>query len=318
MTSQQLREQVNEKLIEALSKNVLPWRRPWSSGVSGRHRNFQSQRPYSGVNPLLLELHNLRHGLHSNQFGTFRQWESIGCCVKKRPSHIPPGQWGCTVVWASKVKKTVIDRDTGDEKDSSFFCLRSFVVFNADQVTGEAVEKLKAAPTAPTENGTTYPAVEELISATQAKIVTGSAAYYALPKPEGSWPNHSSGDYITIPDRKLFESTEAYLSTILHELAHFSEVRVGWDRRKHGYSMGELVAEISSCQVATELGMPICLEQHAAYIRSWCAGMKESASYIFKACCMASKTTDFLLNLVRPADANIRDESEDTSLVGAA
>jgi len=318
MTSQQLREQVNEKLIEALSKNVLPWRRPWSSGVSGRHRNFQSQRPYSGVNPLLLELHNLKHGLASNQWATYRQWESMGCSVMKRPAHVPPGQWGCTVVWASKVKKTVVDKDTGDEKDSSFFCLRSFVVFSSQQVSGAAVEKLNATPTVPTDNGTTYPAVEELISTTQAKIVTGSSAFYALPQPEGSWPNHTSGDFITMPERKLFESPEAYLSTALHELAHWSEVRVGWDRRQHGYAMGELVAEICSCQVATELGMPITLDQHAAYLKSWIAGMQDSASFVFKACGMASKTTDFLLNHVRPADAEPTQDREESSLVGAA
>jgi len=209
MTSQELREQVNEKLIEALSKNVIPWQRPWSSGISGRHRNVQSQRPYSGVNPLLLELHNLKHGLTSNQWATYRQWESMGCSVKKRPANVPPGQWGCTIVFCKPVKKTIIDTDTGEEEESSFFCLRSYVVFSSDQVTGESVEKLKASPTLQPENGTTYPAVEELIAATQAKILTGNSAFYALPQPEGSWPNHTSGDYITMPDRKLFVSTEA-------------------------------------------------------------------------------------------------------------
>ena len=313
MTSNELRQQVNEKLIEALSRNILPWRRPWSCGVSGRHRNFVSQRAYSGVNPLLLELHNLKHGLTSNQFATFRQWESIGCSVKKRPANVPAGQWGCTIVFCKPVKKKGIDEDTGDEKESTFFLLRSFVVFSSDQVTGEAVEKLKAISTTPTENGKSYPAVEELISATQAKIVTGGSAFYALPLPENTWPNHQSGDYITMPARNLFVSTEAYLETALHELAHWAEVRVGWDRRQHGYSMGELVAEISSCYLASELGMPITLEQHAAYLKSWIAGMQDSASFVFKACGMASKTTDYLLSFVRPAES----ETEETTLVGA-
>ena len=128
--------------------NILPWRRPWSCGVSGRHRNFQSQRPYSGVNPLLLELHNLKHGMTSNQFATFRQWESMGCCVKKRPAHVPPGLWGCTVVFCKPLKKTVVDRTTGEERGrAATSILRSFTVFSSDQVTGEAVEKLHETPT---------------------------------------------------------------------------------------------------------------------------------------------------------------------------
>ena len=72
MNSQALRDSVNQKLIEALSKNILPWRRPWSAGNSGRHRNFATNRAYSGVNPLLLELHNLQHGLESNRWATER------------------------------------------------------------------------------------------------------------------------------------------------------------------------------------------------------------------------------------------------------
>ena len=316
MNSQEIRQSVNEKLIEALSNNVLPWRRPWSGGGNGgRHRNFATNRAYSGVNPLLLEMHNLKHGLASSRWATYRQWESIGCQVKKRPAHVPAGKWGCTVIFCKPVKKTVIDKDTGEEERSSFFCLRSFVVFSSDQVIGEAVEKLKEQPTVPTENGKTYPAVEELIAATQAKIVTGSSAFYALPQPEGSWPNHKSGDFITMPERKLFVSTEAYLETVLHELAHHSEVRVGWDRRQHGYAMGELVAEITACYVASELGMPITLDQHAAYLKSWCAGMKDSSSFIFKACSMASKTTDFLLSFVRPDEAEGSEDAEDSGVM---
>src|SRR5438132_5520372 len=118
MNSQELRESVNQKLIEALSNNVLLWRRPWSGGNCGRHRNFATGRAYSGVNPLLLEMHCLKHGLESNRWATFRRWESIGGMVKKRPASVPAGQWGCNVVFCKPVKKTVGDKVTGEEDDS--------------------------------------------------------------------------------------------------------------------------------------------------------------------------------------------------------
>lgn len=320
MNSQQLRESVNEKLIDAMSKNILPWRRPWSGGGSGgRHRNFATNRPYSGVNPLLLEMHNQKHGLESNRWGTFRQWQSLNCQVKKRPAGVPAGQWGCTVIFCKPVKKTVIDKETGEEEKSSFFYLRSFVVFNADQVTGDAVEKLKAAPVLQPDNGNSYPAVEELLGATGAEISHGGdGAFYSLPAPAGSWPNHKTGDNITMPERSRFNSPESYFETCLHELAHWAEVRVGWDRSQHGYAMGELVAELTATYVATELGMPITLDQHAAYLKSWCDGMKDSASFIFKACSMASKTTDFLLSFIRPEEAKGSEEGDESRLVAAA
>ena len=275
MNSQELRESVNQRLIEALSQNILPWRRPWSGGNGGRHRNFATNRPYSGVNPLLLEMHSLKHGLESNRWATFRQWESIGCNVKKRPSNVAPGQWGCAIVFCKPIKKTVVDRETGEQDESRFFLLRSFTVFNADQVSGEAVEKLKATSNQPPANVNCYPEVEELIAATGAEIKHGDKAFYSLPQPEGSWPNHKSGDNITIPERSRFISSETFLETCLHELAHWAEVRVGWDRRQHGYAMGEMVAELSSCYVAAELGMPITLDQHAAYLKSWSEGEHE-------------------------------------------
>lgn len=320
MNSQQLRESVNEKLIEAMSKDILPWRRPWSGGGNGgRHRNFATNRAYSGVNPLLLEMHCLKHGLESNRWATYRQWESIGCQVKKRPAHVQAGQWGCTVIFCKPVKKTVIDKDTGEEEKSSFFCLRSFVVFSADQVSGEAVEKLKAAPVFQPDNGNSYPAVEELIAATGAEISHGGdRAFYSLPAPAGSWPNHKTGDNIAMPERSRFISPEAYFETCLHELAHWAEVRVGWERKQHGYSMGELVAEISACYVASELGMPVTLDQHAAYLKCWCDGMKDSASFIFRACSMASKTTDFLLSFVRSDETEGGEDTEESAILVTA
>ena len=316
MTSQAIRETVNQKLIEALSNNILPWRRPWSGGNGGRHRNFATNRPYSGVNPLLLEMHNLKHKLGSSQWATFRQWESIDCKVKKRPAHVAPGQWGCTVVFCKPVTKTVVDKATGEEDENRFFILRSFTVFSSDQVSGEAVEKLQGSPNTQPVNGNSYPAVEELIKTTNAKINHGGdQAFYALPKPEGSWPKHKSGDHIMMPERSRFVSPEAYLETCLHELSHWVEVRVGWDRGQHGYAMGELVAETSACYIASELGMPVGVEQHAAYLKSWCDGMKDSASFIFKACSMASKTSDFLLNFIRPEEVEVSEEGEESSVV---
>jgi antirestriction protein ArdC len=68
-----------------------------------------------------------------------------------------------------------------------------------------------------------------------------------------------------------------------------------------GYALGELAAEIASCYVAAELGVPQGegLGNHAAYLRSWLDAMKGDRNYIFKASKQASKVTDFLLNFVK-------------------
>jgi hypothetical protein len=75
---------------------------------------------------------------------------------------------------------------------------------------------------------------------------------------------------------------------------------LGWDHHANGYAAGELVAEMSACILAAELGIPSgeSLENHAAYLRSWLTAMKADSSFIFKASTQASKVTDYLLTFL--------------------
>jgi len=125
---------------------------------------------------------------------------------------------------------------------------------------------------------------------------------------------HHDGDYIQVPHKSSFVNG-SYYPTILHEVAHWSEVRVGWDRETGGYAMGELIAEMASCFLATELGIPQgeTLENHAAYLKSWLEGMHNDVNFIFKASRQASKVCDFLLSFVRQTET-----TPTTELVEAA
>lgn len=321
-SNSELRQQITATIIDAIeNKNLLPWRRPWASGkASGRHRNVVG-RAYSGINPLLLEVHAEKHGLTSRTWGTYQQWASQGLQVKKRPDDVKPGQWACTVVLYRPVKKTKIDKDTGKETDDRFLVARQFSVFNADQVFGPGVEKFQDRPVIPTTGfDADFGPAEELLKATKAVIIhTGEKAYYRRPTPEGSWPNHTEGDWIILPPKEKFVSAGAYYETAFHELAHHSEVRLGWDHRKHGYSYGELVAEMSASYVSAELGVPLGepLDSHAAYLKHWLSGMKADSSFIIKAGSQASKVTDFLLSFVRGGEEATEGEQAG-ELVGAA
>ncbi|MGO9107598.1 MAG: zincin-like metallopeptidase domain-containing protein, partial [Thermoguttaceae bacterium] len=50
-----------------------------------------------------------------------------------------------------------------------------------------------------------------------------------------------------------FVSTGAFYETMLHELAHWSEIRLGWTAN---YAMNELIAEIAASFISAELGVP--------------------------------------------------------------
>ena len=89
-TQTDIRSDVTARIIQALESDLLPWRRPWKTGSAqpGRHSNVASKKPYTGLNPMLLEIHAIHHGFSSRWWGTFNQWHDLGCRVCRRPSHV--------------------------------------------------------------------------------------------------------------------------------------------------------------------------------------------------------------------------------------
>lgn len=290
-TSAELREEITKQIIAAIeSGKRLPWRKPWTTSPNaGRAANVVSKRPYTGINPLLLEIHRLKHGLSSRWYGTFRQWSDLGLSVKKRPENVEAGDWGTRIVFYRPVSKTKVDPATGDKQEDKFFLMRTYTVFSADQVNG--AEAFQVTESEPGESVLpNFAPADELIEATEADIRHGGEqAFY-----------HRLDDYIQLPRKHRFNPVGSYYETAFHELAHWSESRLGWEADKHGYAMNELVAEMSASFLATELGVPQgeSLENHAAYLRSWLQAMKGDSSFIFKASTQASKVADYLLSFV--------------------
>ena len=299
----ELRQQITQQIVSALSENQIPWRCPWrKSPNAGRPTSVATLRPYQGINPLLAQLHAHKFGFKSKFWGTFQQWEKWGCKVKRRPDGVEPGEWGCKIILYKPIQKKVTDEADGeDERD--FFVMKTFCVFNAEQCEGQVIDNFLV--TESQDDASTWsdfgPA-EELIAATKAEIYHGGErAFYARPVPDDSFPNHRDGDYVWLPNKERFESMAAYYETAMHELSHWAEPRLGWDWKNETYAMGELVAELASCMVAQELGVPNSgeLTNHASYLQSWIKAMNGDSRFIFKASTQASKVTDFLLSFVQ-------------------
>lgn len=303
-TQTELRSEITQQIIEALEKNLVPWRRPWlSSENAGRPTNLFSNRCYCGVNPLLLELHSMKHGFHSKWWASFRQWKGICGEVKRRPPHVEPGDWGARIVFYSPIKKTVTNEQTGEQDEETFFVLRSYSVFNIDQVEGKHLDRYRVDLEHQDQTWPNFKPAEDLIAATGATIKhEGDQAFYRRPTPFDLWPAHLDGDFINLPPKGAFRSLPDYYETAFHELAHYAEIRTGWDYRERGYEMGELAAEIASSYLSQELGLPQGrLADHAAYVKVWLDAMKGDSSYVFKASTQASKAADYLLSFIRTA-----------------
>jgi len=230
---------------------------------------------------------------------TFRQWEALGGRVNRRPEHVPPGQLGTAIVFCKPVTKKDTD-ENGEEVEDKFLVLRTYTVFNLDQVTGPFDHlRVGQAPVPAHEVQQRYEQADNVIEATGADIwYGGERAFYRI-----------EGDYIQMPHRDQFALPEFY-ETAFHELTHWTEhpARLNWDRNRpeNTYAMGELVAELGGVYMAGELGLPTSqnLVNHAAYLKNWLNGMKNDSRYIFKAAAQANRAVDYLLSFSRQQQAS--------------
>ena len=274
----EIRQQITNQIIDALKKGVAPWKKPWIDHPNaGLPSNVISRRRYNGVNAVLLSLVSMDQGYESKHWATYRQWQALGGSVRR-------GEMGMRIIFYKPLKRQQMGTD-GKTEDVSIPLMKTFCVFNAGQTTLDEYQ-VQNDHEPPSDCSDAYTEAETLIAGTDADIRFGGnrACYYR------------QADYIQMPFKSSFTSDSGFYETMFHELAHWSEKRLGWE---DCYAMNELVAEMSSCFVASELRIPQStdfLDQRTAYLASWLTKLENDPKFIFRASTQASKATDFLLS----------------------
>nr|WP_245315749.1 zincin-like metallopeptidase domain-containing protein [Bradyrhizobium yuanmingense] len=277
-----MHQHLTDHIVAAIEASAGQWQMPWHRGSGSRHPvNIASGNKYRGVNVLGLWVEAQVNGYSSHLWGTFRQWADKGASVRK-------GQKASYVVFYKEIE-IAADEGAEDERKSRLFA-RATPVFNADQVDG--LEQALVA--APVED---LPDVDGFIARTKAKIIDGGNRACFIPKL----------DEIHMPMRERFigsptsTATEAYYSTLLHELTHWTGPAHRCDRDLSGrfgtkaYAMEELVAELGAAFLCAELG--IAAEpraDHAQYLAHWLNVVKADKRAIFTAASKAGEAASFL------------------------
>jgi antirestriction protein ArdC len=298
-TQEQIRTEITNQIIEALEKGgIPPWRQPWLGMTNtGRPANVVSGKAYCGINPMLLALHQHRHGFRSRWYGTFNQWRDQGGRIMRRPNDVPPGEWGAGIIYYCPVTKTVTDPITGEESEEKYPLLKCYSVFSVDQVEGDHLDHLRAKDDGPlnTEFVDFEPA-ERAIAATEADIrYIGDRAFY-----------RRDTDHIQVPPKNRYAQPNEFYSTCFHELSHWSEVRTDW---KGDYAEGELRAEIAAAYMLAELGVPQSsdLSNHQAYLANWLQALRNDNKFIFRASTAANRAADYVLSFSHQPEPELVD-----------
>lgn len=275
-----LHHTVTQQIITAMKSSkdfVMPWH-----SQSAMPLNATTDNCYTGINALNLWAISQERLYGSSIWATYKQWQSIGAQVSK-------GETGSKIV----IYKPLPELKVGDVNKPRVL-LRSATVFNVSQVTGWL-------PLIPLLDKTVLlEAVDQFVANSAAKIEHGGdrACYI------------SKLDKILMPERALFNGsdtsseTEAYYSTLLHELTHWTGIESRCNRDMSGrfssenYAIEELVAELGAAFLCSELGVTNSPRQdHADYISSWIAVLQYDPKAIFWAAARASEAVAYLSSL---------------------
>lgn len=292
MTKPNAYEVITAQIVEAIEAGALTFTMPWNSKgrASGLPFNASTGNAYNGINILRLWVGESANGFSTNAWASYKQWQAKGCQVRK-------GEKGTPIVFFKPLEIERKGADGGPEK-ATIPLIRLSTVFNADQVEGYASP---AALDTEEDKTARLRAADLFVGNAGADIRHGGDAAFYRP----------SADYIQMPNRSQFigtdtsTATEAYYSTLLHELTHWTGNKRRLDRLEfknsfgsEGYAFEELVAELGAAFLCQSLGVTVTPRQdHAAYIQSWLKVLKNDSRAIFKAAAQAQKAADYLHGL---------------------
>lgn len=278
---------ITNKIIADLEKGELTWRKPWSAEhMMGRIQMPMrwNDEPYTGINVIMLWAQAAESGYPTPHWMTFKQAQDMKAHVKK-------GEKGTMVVYADKIVKAETNNE-GEESLRQIPFLKNYTVFNASQIEGLPPAFYDVAEIPPLNNETRIAELETFFASTKAEICHGS--------PQASYS--ISNDKINMPPFESFIDAYGYYATLAHELTHWtrhpSRLDRDFGRKKfgdEGYAKEELVAELGSCFLCSDLGLkPELREDHSAYIQSWLEVLQNDKKFIFSAAAHAQRAVWFL------------------------
>ena len=279
-----------ERLKQVTPDNPMaPWSPQWkddgtqSTAMLMGARNGVSNRPYSGINWLILNLFT-NHKIQT--YYTLNQLKQI--TGLDRP--VPDDQWDQAY---NVVFFKMIDTKEKDAKGKpkKMPMMKTYKVWNHEQIGGLPVKPISVAPEFdPKTEIDRYLTNLDLAGGIH---LGGNRACY-IP----------SQDAICLPNEDAFYDKYQREATKAHEGIHATGAKHRLDRKSHkdykadgdfnAYAFEELVAELGAAMVCASLGIPLDNLQHTEYIAAWVKRLQDDHEYIFKAAAHASRAAEYL------------------------
>ena len=273
--------EITEAFLTTIAEQgTVPWRKGWR--VDGiLPANFQSKRPYRGMNSLWLGLVQQARGYTTPYWSTYRAAEKSGGQVRK-------GEKGSmALLW----KFLAVEDKKDPSKMKRVPMLKTFTVFNLDQIDGLEYVRPEVEEREP--SGFHDWLRPQYVDPPAFQQVECEQAYYS-----------PMSDLVVVPAAWQFESEHAEIETIAHEYVHstghpsrLSRFELGWSERQD-YAKEELVAEIGAAMLMQQYGVDPNVAMMADYVRGWQRAIADDPSLIVSAAQKAQKACDRITGYV--------------------
>ena len=255
---------MNNKDFNTIAKTMLDgienckavWRKSWDSSTfaCARPYNPVTKNVYKGLNsfitylPILIKMMNDEDYIPEYRYCTFKQIADNKLSLRKGSKGLPIRYWG--------VKKYT-DEDTQEEKSKTF--VRFAWVFSFSDIDIPEGNKLNESTLTnyTSENND----INEIIKRLKIKVATTN----------GLQPCFKPADN-TIYLPKEFNDDADGLSTVFHEMIHWTSRNVENCKRSLEYAHEELVAEIGAFMLAQHYGVkfsPSNVDNYYSYLKGW-------------------------------------------------
>jgi antirestriction protein ArdC len=291
-------EHINNVVIEGLQKEGLKWFKSWADNEGPI--NLANKTRYNGINIFWLNWVCLCKDYKHNQWLTFKQITDLNGKLKKGEKstevflyqvsyfHKPSNKW-----YQTEAQLVAAGLSLASPLVTKHFTLRYFNVFNVAQVEGIEPLHFDKKEFMPIE------AAEKIVDNYCTKSVLAlqhkdASAYYS-PKL----------DYVNMPKPQTFVDSDSYYKVLFHELAHSTGHANRLNREgitntaffgTDTYAKEELIAEIASMYLATDLGLQPKddISNSQAYIKGWVSKLKDHKYECVSAMTQAAKAVEYI------------------------
>lgn len=313
-SARQFAEQAAERMIEQLRKGAAPWQKGWDKpeGSELPPYNPVSGTRYRGLNSFVLASEAVERGYSDPRWTTYRGAQKVGAQVRKGEKGVGVEYWKFPTREQEERRAAAVG--AGEKPEELKIIHRTYTVFNAEQIEGMPSLESEL------DNVSQWEACERaeaLLGASGARIEHrgGDRAFY-----------RPSEDLIVLPKQQQFHSPEAYYSTALHELGHWTGHASRLDRSElmkgafgsPEYAREELRAEMTSVTVNGMLRLPHDPGSHASYVGHWIKALQDNPNELRHAARDAGKMSDYILQFdryqERQAESKPREAGPSSSL----